>query len=65
MVIFMVLLPTDYSKKEDFVYGADGQIEKIIVIYNGTARTTYKQSSEYPVYQVHYEDGNKLIFSPR
>lgn len=51
-------------QKEDFVYGADGQIEKIIVIYNGTARTTYKQSSEYPVYQVHYEDGNKLIFSP-
>ena len=51
-------------KKEDFVYGADGQIEKITVIYNGTAHTTNKQSSPYPVYQVHYEDNNKLIFAP-
>lgn len=51
-------------QKEDFVYGADGQIEKIIVVYNGTARTTNKQTSPYPVYQVHYEDGNKLIFAP-
>lgn len=51
-------------QKEDFVYGADGQIEKVIVVYNGTARTTNKQTSPYPVYQVHYEDGNKLIFAP-
>ena len=51
-------------QKEDFVYGADGQIEKITVIYNGTAHTTNKQSSPYPVYQVHYEDNNKLIFAP-
>lgn len=51
-------------QKEDFVYGADGQIEKITVIYNGTAHTTNKQSSQYPVYQVHYEDNNKLIFAP-
>lgn len=51
-------------QKEDFVYGTDGQIEKITVIYNGTAHTTNKQSSPYPVYQVHYEDNNKLIFAP-
>lgn len=51
-------------QKEDFVYGADGQIEKITVIYNGTAHTTNKQSSQYPVYQVHYEDNDKLIFAP-
>lgn len=51
-------------QKEDFVYRADGQIEKITVIYNGTAHTTNKQSSPYPVYQVHYEDNNKLIFAP-
>ena len=51
-------------QKGDFVYGEDGQIEKIVVIYNGTAHTTNRQSSAYPVYQVHYEDGNKLIFSP-
>ncbi|WP_294617919.1 TonB-dependent receptor [uncultured Bacteroides sp.] len=51
-------------QKEDFVYGADGQIEKVIVVYNGTAHTTNKQTSPYPVYQVHYEDNNKLIFAP-
>ena len=51
-------------QKEDFAYGADGQIEKVVVVYNGTARTTNKQTSPYPVYQVHYEDGNKLIFAP-
>lgn len=51
-------------QKEDFVYGADGQIEKVVVIYNGTARTTNKQTSKYPVYQVHYEDGNKIVFAP-
>lgn len=51
-------------QKEDFVYGEDGQIKKVIVVYNGTARTTNQQSSKYPVYQVHYEDGNKLIFAP-
>lgn len=51
-------------QKDDFVYGPDGQIEKMVVVYNGTAHTTNRQTSEYPVYQVHYEDGNKLIFSP-
>ena len=34
------------------------------VVYNGTARETNKQSSKYPVYQVHYEDGNKIVFAP-
>lgn len=51
-------------QKEDFVYGADGKIEKVTVIYNGTARTTNKQSSAFPVYQVHYENGDKLMFAP-
>ena len=50
-------------QKEDFVYGADGQIEKITVIYNGTAHTTNKQSSPYPVYQVHYEDNNRVTLN--
>ncbi|MBB3895240.1 SusC/RagA family TonB-linked outer membrane protein [Bacteroides pyogenes] len=51
-------------QKEDFVYGPDGKIEKILVIYKGTARVTHKQTSPYPVYQVHYENGDKLIFAP-
>lgn len=51
-------------QKEDFVYGEDGKIEKVTVVYNGTARETNKQSSKYPVYQVHYEDGNKIVFAP-
>ena len=51
-------------QKEDFVYGADGKIVKTTVIYKGTARVTNKQTSPYPVYQVHYENGDKLIFAP-
>lgn len=51
-------------QKDDFVYGPDGEIEKITVIYKGTARTTFKQSAKYPVYQVHYENSDKLIFAP-
>ena len=33
-------------------------------IYNGTSHVTNKQSGKYPVYQVHYEDGNKIVFAP-
>ncbi|NCC10270.1 MAG: TonB-dependent receptor [Bacteroidia bacterium] len=51
-------------QKGDFVYDSDGNIVKTTVIYNGTARTTHKQTAEYPVYQVHYENGDKLIFAP-
>ncbi|MDR0988222.1 MAG: TonB-dependent receptor, partial [Prevotellaceae bacterium] len=51
-------------QKEDFVYGEDGKIQTTNVIYNGTIRKTNVQNTPYPVYQVHYEDGNKLIFSP-
>ena len=46
------------------MYGTDGTIIKETIIYNGTARTTHKQSSRYPVYQVHYENSDKLIFAP-
>lgn len=51
-------------QKSDFVYGTDGQIVKTTVIYKGTAHTTNKQNSSYPIYQVEFEDGNKLIFAP-
>lgn len=42
----------------------DGKIEKILVVYKGTARVTHKQTSPYPVYQVHYENGDKFDFAP-
>lgn len=51
-------------QKEDFVYDEKGKIVTTNVIYKGTLRRTNKQSTQYPVYQVHYEDGDKLIFSP-
>ena len=51
-------------QKSDFVYGTDGQIVKTTLIYKGTAHTTNKQNSSYPIYQVEFEDGNKLIFAP-
>lgn len=51
-------------QKDDFVYGADGKIERVNVIYKGTIRETNRQNTPYPVYQVHYENGNKLVFAP-
>ncbi|ETD17590.1 hypothetical protein HMPREF1199_01841 [Hoylesella oralis CC98A] len=51
-------------QKEDFVYDANGKIVTTNVIYKGTLRRTNLQTAPYPVYQVHYEDGDKLIFSP-
>ena len=51
-------------QKEDFVLDSDGKIVTTNVIYKGTLHKTHKQTAQYPVYQVHYEDGDKLIFSP-
>jgi TonB-linked SusC/RagA family outer membrane protein len=51
-------------QKGDFVYDADGNIVKTNVIYKGTIRQTNKQNTPYPVYQVLYEDGNKMVFAP-
>lgn len=51
-------------QKGDFVYDENGQIKKTTVIYKGTARTTHVQNTPYPVYQVAFEDNNKLICSP-
>lgn len=51
-------------QKDDFVYDANGNIEFTTVYFNGIAYKTYKQSSEFPVYQVQFEDGNKIIFGP-
>ena len=51
-------------QKGDFVYGPDGKIEQVDIVYKGVHRTTNKQSSKYPVYQLQYEDNNKLIFAP-
>ena len=51
-------------QKDDFAYDAAGNLKTTTVIYKGTPRTTHVQTSEYPVYQVAFEDGNKLICSP-
>ena len=51
-------------QKSDFAYGSDNTIQKTTVVYNGTARTTNQQTAKYPIYQVAFEDGNKLIFAP-
>ena len=51
-------------QKDDFVYDTDGNLVKTNVIYKGTIRKTNQQSTKYPVYQVHYENGDKLMFAP-
>ena len=52
-------------QKEDFEYDATGKnIVRTNVIYKGTLRSTNKQTARYPVYQVQYEDGDKLVFAP-
>lgn len=51
-------------QKEDFVYGSDGKIVTTNVIYRGTIRKTNLQAAEYPVYHVHFENSDKLIFAP-
>lgn len=51
-------------QKDDFVYGADGRIERVNVIYRGTIHSTNKQTAKYPVYQVQFENGDKLVCSP-
>lgn len=51
-------------QKGDFVYDADGNLIKTTVIYKGVSRTTNKQNTDYPVYQVLFEDNNKLMFAP-
>ncbi len=51
-------------QKDDFVYDTNGNLVKTTVIYKGTARTTNKQNTAYPIYQVQFEDNNKLMFAP-
>lgn len=51
-------------QSDDFVYGEDGNIEKITVIYKGTPRTTFRQTDPYPVYQTKFENSDKLICAP-
>ena len=51
-------------QKDDFVYKANGEIEKVNIYYNGATYTTYKQSSKNPVYQVEFENNDKLMFAP-
>ena len=52
-------------QRDDFEYDATGKnIVRTNVIYRGTLRSTNKQTARYPVYQVQYEDGDKLVFAP-
>ena len=51
-------------QKEDFAYDGSGNIKKTTVIYKGTPHITHVQTGDYPVYQIAFEDGNKLICSP-
>jgi TonB-linked SusC/RagA family outer membrane protein len=51
-------------QKDDFVYDDNGKIKTTTVIYKGTARTTHVQNTPYPVYQVAFEDNNKLMCAP-
>lgn len=51
-------------QRDDFVYDASGNIEKVTVYYNGAAYTTNKQNTPYPVYQVQFEDNNKIVYGP-
>lgn len=51
-------------QKGDFIYDADGNLVREKVIYRGTIRSTNKQSNSYPVYQVEFEDGDKLVCAP-
>ena len=51
-------------QRDDFVYGADGKIVRENVIYRGTLRSTNKQNTPNPVYQVEFENGDKLVCAP-
>ena len=51
-------------QRDDFVYGEDGKIVRENVIYRGTIRSTNKQNTPYPVYQVEFENGDKLVCAP-
>ncbi len=48
-------------QKDDFVYDADGKIEQVTIIHEGTAKRTNKLAGDNPVYQVYFEDGNQVL----
>jgi hypothetical protein len=50
---------------EDFVYDADGKLQKTTIIIDGTSKETYQLVGENPVYQTYFEDGGGVvIFRP-
>lgn len=51
-------------QRGDFVYDSSGNIVRENVIFRGTLRSTNKQTAQYPVYQVIFEDGNNVVCSP-
>lgn len=51
-------------QRDDFVYGEDGRIVRENIIYRGTIHSTHKQKSPNPVYQVEFENGDKMVCAP-
>ncbi len=52
-------------QKDDFVYDASGNHEKVTIIHEGNAKVTNKLAGDNPVYQTFFEDGNGImIMSP-
>lgn len=52
-------------QEEDFVRGADGKLQKVTIIINGTAKNSYQLAGQNPVYQTYLEDGlGVVIFRP-
>jgi TonB-linked SusC/RagA family outer membrane protein len=50
---------------EDFVYDADGNMQKTAIIINGTSKNSYMLVGDNPVYQTYLEDGGGVvIFRP-
>jgi TonB-linked SusC/RagA family outer membrane protein len=50
---------------EDFVYDAEGNMQKTWITINGTSKETYQLVGENPVYQTYLEDGGGVvIFRP-
>ncbi|MBB4035262.1 TonB-linked SusC/RagA family outer membrane protein [Dysgonomonas hofstadii] len=52
-------------QEEDFVRGADGNLQKVTIIIDGTSKRSYMLAGDNPVYQTYFEDGGGVvIFRP-
>lgn len=52
-------------QEEDFVRDANGNLQKVTIIIDGTAKQSYELAGDNPVYQTYLEDGGGVvIFRP-